>query len=294
MGARVTALMANDELRRVERLRLLMPRRFTNRSRGEHLVRRGGSSTEFKDFRDYAAGDDVRLLDWNAFARLRRPYVKLFHEQEELHLVLLIDASASMDFGDKLLRARQLAAAFAVMGLLAGERVSVHVAERHGAVRSSPPCRGRRSMQQLFAFLEAVAPGGAAPVDEAVTALLRQHRGRGVLLVLSDFLTAGPLSRALDLAFGCGLLACGVEILAPVEREPELGGDVRLLDCEDGSTLDVTDGGELLELYREHLLGRERALDRAFRRNGGRFLATTADQDLGTQLALLLRHGWLR
>jgi uncharacterized protein (DUF58 family) len=285
--------MDNDELRRVERLRLTMPRRFTNRSRGENVVRRGGSSTEFKDFRDYVPGDDVRLLDWNAFARLRRPYVKLFHEQEELHLVLLVDASASMDFGDKLLRCKQLAAAFAVMGLLTGERVSVHAANRRGSDLACPPRRGRRSMRELFRFLEAIEPGGHAPVDEAILTLLRHHRGRGVLLVLSDFLTAGALQRPLDLAFGCGLLPAGIQILAPVEREPELGGDVRLVDCEDGATLDVSNSGQLLELYREHLAAQERGLDRLFRRHGGRFLAASSDQELGALLALLLRRGWL-
>jgi uncharacterized protein (DUF58 family) len=294
-GPRITRLIGNDELHRVERLRLAMPRRFTNRSRGENLVRRGGSSTEFKDFRDYVAGDDVRFVDWNAFARLARPYVKLFHEQEELHLVLLLDASASMDFGDKLLRAQQLAAAFCVMGLIGGERVSVHAANQRGAaLRATRTRRGRQGMRELFGFLESVAPGGDAKVVQGIDTLLRAHRGRGVLLVLSDFLTEGALQRALDLAFGCGLLPAGIRILAPAERDPELGGDVRLVDCEDESTLDVSNSGELLELYREHLGAQERDLDRLFRRRGGRFLSVSSDLDLPELLSLLTRRGWLR
>jgi uncharacterized protein (DUF58 family) len=287
----LTTLMGNDVLRRVERSRLELRRRFTNRSRGENVVRRGGSSTEFKDFRDYVAGDDVRFLDWNAFARLRRPYLKVFHEQEELHLVLLVDDSASMDFGDKLLRARQLAAAFAVMALLAGESVSVHAI---GSGTATRPRRGRAGMRELFAVLEGIAPGGDTKVEHGIDTVLRHHRGRGALLVLSDFLTAGALQRPLDLAFGRGLLPVGVQILAPAECEPDLGGDVRLVDAEDGTTLDVANGAELLDLYQQHLLAQARDLDRLFRRHGGGFVRLRSDGELPALLAQLVREGWVR
>src|SRR5581483_6129025 len=108
-----TSLFDNATLARVERMRLLPVRRLTNRSRGEHLAGKGGASTEFHDYRDYAAGDDVRYVDWNIFARIQRPYLKLSRHEEEMHVVVLLDASASMQFGPKFMRARQLAAAFA-------------------------------------------------------------------------------------------------------------------------------------------------------------------------------------
>jgi uncharacterized protein (DUF58 family) len=290
-AAQITTLMSNDVLRHVERSRLVLQRRFTNRARGENVVRRGGSSTEFKDFRDYAAGDDVRFLDWNAFARLRRPYLKVFHEQEELQLVLLVDDSASMDFGDKLLRARQLAGAFTVMALLGGESVSVHAA---GSGIATRPRRGRASMRELLAVLERVAAGGGTRVEQAIDGLLRVHRGRGVLLVVSDFLTTGALQQPLDLAFGRGLLPVGVQVLAAAECDPDLGGDVRLVDAEDGSTLDVANGAELLDLYRQHLAAQARELDRLFQRHGGRFLRVRADDELPALLARLVREGWVR
>ena len=89
---RVTSLLTNEQLARVERLRLQTARRFTNRSQGQHRSRRGGRSIEFKDYRDYAAGDDIRFLDWNVLARLQRACVRLYHDEEELHMVLLVDA----------------------------------------------------------------------------------------------------------------------------------------------------------------------------------------------------------
>ena len=108
--AQFTSLLENSTLARVERMRLTPLRRLTNRSRGEHLAGKGGTSTEFNDYRDYVAGDDMRYVDWNIFSRLNRPYLKLYRHEEEMHVVVLLDASSSMLFGSKFERARQLAA----------------------------------------------------------------------------------------------------------------------------------------------------------------------------------------
>ena len=105
----VTSLLTNRDLDRLGRLRLNVSRRFTNRARGEHLAAKGGASTEFCDYRDYAPGDDVRFVDWNIFARIQRPYLKQFHHEEDLHVALLVDASRSMLFEGKLALAQRLA-----------------------------------------------------------------------------------------------------------------------------------------------------------------------------------------
>ena len=97
-AAQITSLLSNRDLDRLARLRINANRRLTNRARGEHLAAKGGSSTEFCDFRDYSPGDDVRFVDWNIFARINRPYLKQFHMEEEMHVVLLVDASSSMMF----------------------------------------------------------------------------------------------------------------------------------------------------------------------------------------------------
>src|SRR6478609_10401896 len=110
-----TSLLTNATLARVERMRMLPMRRRTNRSRGEHLAGKGGTSTEFNDYRDYVAGDDMRYIDWNIFSRLNRPYVKLYRHEEEMHVVILVDASTSMRFEGKLDLAKQLAGACGLM-----------------------------------------------------------------------------------------------------------------------------------------------------------------------------------
>src|SRR5258706_2627431 len=142
-ASQLTSLLSNRDLDRLARLRLNSARRFTNRGRGEHLAAKGGTSTEFCDYRDYTPGDDVRFVDWNIFARIERPYLKQFHHEEERHVALLVDASRSMMFEGKLELARRVAAALGVVGLRGNEKVSAcALGAAAGALRLAP-VRGR-------------------------------------------------------------------------------------------------------------------------------------------------------
>ena len=247
----LTALLPNSVLDRLERLRIQSRSRMTERSRGEHLAGKGGLSTEFCDYRDYAPGDDTRFVDWNIFSRLHRPYLKQFHQEQERHVVLLVDASASMRFEEKLGRAKQLAAAFGLMGLLNHERVSAYASHRAADdPERLPPCRGRASMRRLFEFIEAIDGSGDAPLERAVELLLKHHSGRGVCVILSDFLTFGDLRRGFNMLHATGLEPLGVQILGPREIEPDITGDLRLVDAETQQTLDSSSAGDLTALYR--------------------------------------------
>jgi uncharacterized protein (DUF58 family) len=292
----LTPLLRNDVLSRLEHLRINASRRFTDKRRGEHLSGKGGRSIEFSDYRDYAPGDDVRFVDWNVFARLNRPYMKLYHQEEEMHVAILVDASSSMSFEGKLDRAKQLAAAFGLVGLLGRERVSVYSfnsSER--APRRLPPCLGRASMMRLFEFIEKIEAGGDAPVEAGIESFLRYHAGRGAAVVLSDFLTFGDVGRGLNLLFTAGLEIFGVQILGPSEINPDVTGDMRLVDCETQGTLDVTSANELIELYREYCASYERRLAGLCRHRCGRFLSTSSTVAIEWVLFdLFRRQGWLQ
>ncbi|MEX2286055.1 MAG: DUF58 domain-containing protein [Planctomycetaceae bacterium] len=294
--AQLTSLLDNDVLARLERMRLKPRRRLTNRSQGEHLAGKGGSSIEFSDYRDYAPGDDMRYVDWNVFSRLHRPYVKQYQYEEEMHVTILIDASSSMQYEDKFLRAKQMAAAFGLMGLLNVERVSVYSCNHTGQRPVFlPPCTGRANMSRLFEFLERLEAGGDFPVEQAVEAVLARHRGRGIAVVLSDFLTFGDLTRPLNLLYSAGLEVCAVQILGPSEIDPELTGDLRFVDSETGHTLDVSSVGDLLGIYHQHRLSLEEELAQHCRSRSGRFLAISARDSLSWVLFdLLRRRGWVQ
>ncbi len=292
----LTSLLSNEVLDRLRRARILTRASRTNHSRGEHLAGKGGTSTEFCDYRDYTPGDDTRFVDWNIFARLNRPYLKQFHHEEERHVVLLIDASASMQFEEKLARAKQLAAAFGLIGLQNNERVSIYASHQmEGAPDRLPPCRGRVSMRKMFEFIEKIEGRGDAPLEKAIESLLKYHTGRGVVMVLSDFLTFGDLKRGFNMLFATGLEPLGVQILGPQEIDPELTGDVRLVDSETQAAVDVSSAADLMSIYREYRLGLEAELTQLCQRRSGRFMSVSSAETLESLLFdQMRRRGWIQ
>ena len=234
-------------------------------------------------------------MDWNIFARLRRPYLKQFQHEEELQVVILVDASTSMLHEDKLRRAVQLAAAFGVMGLLNVERVSVYACSSQANYPALlPPCSGRIGMRRLFEFLEGLQGGGDLEIGDAIQKVLRLHRGRGIACILSDFLTFSDVQRSFNMLFSAGLEIFALQILSPSEISPELTGDVRLIDCETQHTLDISSAGDLLGIYHEHRTTLEEHLARLCRQQNGRFLSLSSQETPEhVLLDLLCRHGWV-
>src|SRR6476469_463353 len=152
-------LLDPEFLARLEQLELVSRKIFLGRMKGERRSKRKGQSVEFADYRNYVAGDDLRFLDWNLFARLERLFIRLFMEEEDLHFYVLIDNSLSMDFGSptKLHYARQIAAALGFIGLVNLDRVVVEVVNDR-LVQSLPALRGRRSTWRLLDFLGKLEP----------------------------------------------------------------------------------------------------------------------------------------
>lgn len=295
-GRQFTTLLDNKALGRLERMRLNSIKQLTNRRQGEHLSGKGGTSTEFSDYRDYAAGDDMRYVDWNIFARLNRPYVKQFRYEEEINVVILLDGSSSMISGGKFQLAQQVAAACGLMGLMNFERVSLYASHQESEDPIFlPPCTGRASRSKLFSFIEILEAGGNSTVDDAIDSLLKRHRGRGIIVLLSDFLTWGDIPRSFNLLFSAGLEIFALQVLSPEEIEPDLAGDLRLVDSETGGTLDISSAGDLLGIYQEHRHQLELELARECRRRQGRFLSVSSDIPVNEILFdLFHRKGWVR
>lgn len=295
MGGKTT-LLAPEVMARAERLTLLTRRRLTARGAGGHRSTRSGRSLEFKDHRPYSRGDDVRLLDWSLLARTRRPWLRVYHDEEEQHVVLLLDASASMGFENKMLRARQLAAAAAAMVLRAGDRVSAHAFGGGMALPGTQAVRGRAGLAPVLTFLDGITTAaGQDTLERALTALVPRLIGRGAIVLLSDFLTQGDLGRAANLAAGAGFEPIGVQILGPSELSPQLEDDVRLVDSESETFLDVAAGDEILERYQALLVEQQRALTALCAGRGGRFVRLdSSDEPLGMLYGPLRRGGIVR
>ena len=295
--AQLTKLISNNAISKIERLRINSICRFTNRMRGEHTSGRGGTSIEFSDYRNYSPGDDLRFIDWNIYARLNKPYMKLFKLEEEMHLVIIIDASNSMLFEGKLELAKSIAASYGLMGLYGNERVSLYVLndDQGGKPAKLSPMAGRGNMRKLFHFLEKTSGGGTKTIDEGIDNILKFHKGKGVALLLSDFMTFGNLRRTMNSLFNTGLEICALQILAPSELSPELYSDSRFIDSETSNKLDITSGSDILEIYHEHKNRFIRELEELVRNRSGRFLSISSESKLNYIIfEQLLKEGCIK
>ena len=259
------------------RLDLASRKIFAGKLKGERRSKKRGESVEFADHRPYVIGDDLRHIDWNIYGRLDRFFMKLFLEEEDLSLHIVIDASASADCGEpnKFRYAQQLAAALGYVGLVNLNRVAVTTlggrmltpgAEDRPAIHDASAAvmhqirdlRGRRRLHDLSRFLCAIEPDGATDFGACAKRLALTRRGRGVMVVLSDFFMKEGYETGLRLLIGRGYDVFAIQTLSPQEADPSapggVAGDLRLRDIEDADMADVTISAPLLKQY-QRILG---------------------------------------
>jgi uncharacterized protein (DUF58 family) len=241
-------------LHRLEQLELVSRKIFVGRMKGERLSKRKGQSVEFADYRNYVVGDDLRFLDWNLFGRLDKLFIRLFLEEEDLHFCVLLDNSLSMDFGSptKLRVAKQLAAALGFVGLVNQDRVVIE-AFNDRLTQSMPPLRGRRSLWRMLDFLDKVEPAGPSDLKRALKAFSLKATGKGVVVLLSDFMDKGGYEEALRYLVARQMDLYVIQILSHEEIDPEVVGDLKLVDVEDDDVAEITVSKALLKRYKENL-----------------------------------------
>lgn len=223
-------------LARLEALQLATRRRLAGRLAGDHRSMRFGSSLDFADYRDYHPGDDYRRIDYHLLARLDVALVKLFEAEEDVHLRLLVDTSASMGTGTKLRQAARIAAALGFVALVRRDPVTLHTFPL-----DRPPARfvGRGAAPRLFATLEALAPGGRTAFAAATADLLSRRGPAGVTVVVSDLLTP-EWEDGLTRLPAAGHEVVIVQVLAATDLRPDVTGDVDVVDAETGARLPVS------------------------------------------------------
>ena len=247
-------LLSAEFLSQLERFALISRRAFRGRVKGERRSPRKGSSVEFSDYRPYGAGDDIRYVDWNIYGRLDRLYLKLFVDEEDLCLTMLLDASASMEFGEppKLDYAVRLAAALGFVGLVNLERVGVGVL-RERMTEGWTPARGRNQVLPLMEFLSSLRPAGSTSLGEGLAQYALRAREAGVAVVISDLMDPAGYERGLKALLERRFDVHVIHVLSPDEMNPSFGGDLRLVDAETGEMRDLTLDGEAQRIYRQRL-----------------------------------------
>lgn len=266
-------LLDSTLLPKLDRLSLVARRARAGQTVGERRsTRRGASSVEFADYRNYARGDDLRRVDWNIYARLERPFVKLFEEEEDLAVHILLDGSGSMEWGNgdgergghgdtgrgenKWLYARRLAAALGYIALVSGDHLAI-------TLISSPqspipprlgPIRGRGHVLRLFEWLDGLAAGGTTDLNAALRAYALAGGRAGLAVLISDLFSPPGYAEGLTALAARGHEIVVLHVLSPDEVDPPLGGDLRLLDVETGAAQEVTIDAAMRALYRRRLM----------------------------------------
>jgi uncharacterized protein (DUF58 family) len=276
-------------VRELEALRRRVQVAVRSGGAGELAARRRGGSAEFQDHRPYAAGDDLRRVDWAAFARTGEPVLKLFRSEEDSVLRVLVDASASLGFGTpaKLDVAQRLAAAIGYLALANGQRVQVLVArEPSGAARGrsleriGAPRRGRDSLAALLGDLAAPLAGGSADLARALESAVQRSARPGQLLVVSDFLDPGPVTHALSRACAAGHQVALLQVLAREEMEPSLDGDFSLVDAESQTEVELGMDATAIDAYVRRLAGLIEELRAWSRRHRASYVRVVNDEPL--------------
>jgi uncharacterized protein (DUF58 family) len=246
------ALLEPSFLRTLDRMALVTRHAMAGNLQGERRSPKRGASVEFADYRPYTPGDDFRQIDWMLYGRMERVFLKLFVAEEELTVHLLIDTSASMDWGEpnKLDYARRAAAAFGYIALSNLDRVTVTAVGATGTRLRG--VRGKRGAIPLLEFLGNLPGGGTTRLADICRRYAQSTSASGPLLLCSDLMDPGwqdALRALTSRPFEVTIL----HLLAPQELRPELDGDFRLIDSEGGEPIEISADADLLRRYNENL-----------------------------------------
>lgn len=269
----------------LERLRFKPKRIHTGSLRGERLSKRKGISIEFADFRPYAIGDDTRHLDWKILARLDRPILRTYRDETELPVYLLLDDSASMQFGNppKWQLAVQLAAALGYIALSGGDAIFA-VSLSKPEIQSSP-LRGKSMFSHLLRLLKSLQPEGKG-LAEGVSKFSRSNLPKGLAVLLTDGLDENFPDALRQLASRSHEILL-LQILSNAELELALEGDLRLLDCETDDIVEITATLSVMREYAQRLKEFCQQLEDICLRSGGWYLRTTSNAQVSD---IVLRH----
>jgi uncharacterized protein (DUF58 family) len=283
----------DDEFqRKLEYLALVSRRVFAGRLRAERRTKKSGSGVEFADHRDYQPGDDFRTLDWNVYQRFEKLLVRLYEEEEDLAIYFIVDASASMGFGDgkKLRYAKKVAAALAYVGLANLDRVSI-VATTDQVSSRMQETRGKARIFKAFRFLRQVKAEGTTDLGDAMKTFVAQHKRRGLAVLISDLYDPQGFEKGINVLRYNKFDPFVVHVVDPAEGKPKLHGDVLVYDCETGDEREVTVTPKVLARFSEAYAKYEADIDRFCATHQVPFVTASVDVAFDELILRVFRRG---
>ncbi|HLI90129.1 MAG TPA: DUF58 domain-containing protein [Ktedonobacteraceae bacterium] len=278
-------------LQRLDNLTLLTRRSMATGRPGRRRSPLAGSSMEFADYRRYAPGDDFRRIDWRAYARLERLFLRVFEAEENITVTILVDCSDSMTHGTppKAELAVAMAAALAYIALKCEDSVVVGaLTDRLAAYRRAGS--GKNSIWSVGEFLNRLPRSGTTDLNRALYDLGRIVSGPGLTIVISDFLAPGGYRTGVRAVRQLRQEVALLQILAPDEIDPDIQGDWRLRDSEGGGSVEVSISAPVLEAYRERLATFTRDLEAFAHANMASYALIPASMKIIDVIQRLLRE----
>lgn len=245
---------------------------------GGRKSRAKGSSVEFSDFREYILGDDIRRIDWNAYGRFDKLFVKLFMEEKEGIFRLYVDGSASMNFGEKSksVCAQRIAGALSYCILDNADRLMLNSMTAQGNLRSKA-VTGRNAFAKTLENLQAVPFAGAVDMLDCIKK--SGIKSSGMAVIISDFYTKDLEEILRYLAFSKQEILL-IQVLAREEINPELEGTLSLIDSEDQSEVKITADSSVMKAYKNNYNEFITNMDKLSRKYSARYISVCSDESL--------------
>jgi uncharacterized protein (DUF58 family) len=284
-------LLEPSFMARLDSLDILSHRILRGRLHGQRRSKQRGQSVEFADHRGYVEGDDLRFVDWNIYGRLEQLFVKLFLEEQDLTVHILMDSTGSTALPDanKGLYIQRVTAALAYVALVGNNRVTLS-SFNNGLTGQIANMRGRVYLPRMAEFLLSRQAEGTGDFDRACKQAAASRMGSGVMIVVSDFLFKEGYESGLRRLISPSYELYAIQTLSRQETQPSLTGDLKLVDVEDGDTAEITVSAALLKYYKQTLAAFCNELKEFCVRRGGSYVLAETTTPVETLVLNTLRR----
>lgn len=294
MAIKFEELFDAEFLESLKHLRLVAKRVHAGGRFAEQRSRDLGHGLEFRDFRPYVAGDDLRAVDWNIYRRLGRVFLRLFEELEDLPLYLLPDVSRSSFLEEEPRIRAGLRSSLALAAISLGQHDSVGVFPFSDDLSVlMRPQSGKGRLMTYARRLAELEAGGATNFAESLKRFNGMRLRPGLCVIISDFFDSAGVESVVSSMKHLRHQLLLVQLVKKSDRNPDVQGDLRLRDCETGQVEDVSVTSQVLDSYRSAYDRFEVALTEFARRRNAGLLRLDTDEPVVPQLATLFESGSL-
>lgn len=246
---------------------------------GQSGVRRSkskGTSVEFSDFREYNIGDDIRRIDWNAYGRFEKLFIKLFVEEKEANINIYIDCSKSMDFEEKREVTLKISAVLAYLALNNQDKVNINLITRDGI--KSEKYSGILSFQRILNFIEKETFEGTVKINNSIKR--NKIKSKGLSIIISDFLNEEDIEDSIRFLKYCHQEILIINVLSDSELNPKLNGEVTLVDSESDKKVQLTVTSKILTNYKKALERFTLNLKNVSQKYGGKLIQVSSNESI--------------